>query len=287
MKVLKILAVVFGALLVLTGGGLLVAGSLASTGQNAIDSQIAKSGFTGPVEGVVIGVEQGTLVTATFTDDQGEAHTGRGVAAGGSTPKVGDTVSLYYSTDDPEQIIIYNVPGGSLTSIGGSLRTAGIVCLIVGGLLLIAGIVGLVTGKKAAPALPAGAYPGGPPNQPPPGYPTQAYGQQPPPGYPNQPPYGNQPPPPYGNQPPPPPYGNQQPPVRKPAAPTATSSRHRTETSPRRRRQPAPAARQPAPAARQPAARPRPTERQAGFRGSWATRRRSAPPLGRARSDPT
>ena len=212
MKVLKILAVVFGALLVLTGGGLLVAGSLASTGQNAFDSEFAKQGFTGPVDGVVISVEQGTLVTATFTDKQGEAHTGQGVSASSATPKVGDTVPLYYSTADPEQIIIYSIPGGSLTSIGGSLRTAGIVCLIVGGLLLIGGIVGLVTGKKAAPALPAGAYPGGQANQPPPGYPTQAYGQQPPPGYPNQPPYGQQPPPPYGNQPPPPPYGNQQPP---------------------------------------------------------------------------
>jgi hypothetical protein len=222
MKVVKILAVVFGALLVLTGAGLLVGASLVGTGQTALDRQLSDSRLAGPVQGEVTAVDQGSLVTVEYTDKLGESHTGHGPDASSPPPQVGDTVSLYYSTDDPEQIIVYELPGGSLESIGSSLRTAGIICLVVGGLLLVGGILGLVLGRKSTPAVTAGwPYPGGPPNQPPPGYPTQPYQNQPPPGYPGQP-YQNQPPPgypgqPYQNQPPAtysgPQYGQQPPPA--------------------------------------------------------------------------
>ena len=232
MKVVKILAVVFGALLLLTGAGLLVGASLVGTGQTALDRQLTDSRLAGPVEGEVTAVDQGSLVTVEYTDKLGESHTGRGPDASSPPPQVGDTVSLYYSTEDPEQIFVYDLPGGSLQSIGSSLRTAGIICLVVGGLLLVGGILWLVLGRKSTPAVTAGwPNPGGTPNQPPPGYPAQSYPNPPPAGFPGQP-YQNQPPatysgPQYGQQPPPPPpqpppAGQQQypgqPPVQQPPA---------------------------------------------------------------------
>ena len=57
MKVLKILGIVFGILLLLSGGGLLAGSVLASKGEGVFDQELAKSGYTGPVEGTVKSVE--------------------------------------------------------------------------------------------------------------------------------------------------------------------------------------------------------------------------------------
>ena len=43
--------------------------------------------------------------------------------------EVGETVSVFYNTTDPGQIVILNIPGGGIAGIAGTLRTAGIVCL--------------------------------------------------------------------------------------------------------------------------------------------------------------
>ena len=53
MKVLKILGIVFGILLLLTGGGLLAGSALASKGEGAFEPELAKSGYPGPVVGPV------------------------------------------------------------------------------------------------------------------------------------------------------------------------------------------------------------------------------------------
>ena len=221
MKALKILGIVFGILLLLTGGGLLAGSALASKGQGAFEQELAKSGYTGPVEGTVKSVEQASPVnvTVTYTDKQGKTQTGQGAASGTTAPKVGDKVSTYYNTSDPSQILVVNVPGlANLSGVAATLRISGIICLIAGGVLLLAGILGLVLGKKSAAVAAApvpGQQPGGYPVQPnppqqPPGqpyppqqyppqqyppqqyppqqYPPQQYpGPQPPPGQPNPP----------------------------------------------------------------------------------------------------
>ena len=189
MKALKILGIVFGILLLLTGGGLLAGSVLASKGQGAFEQELAKSGYAGPVEGIVKSVDQTSpaLVTVTYTDKQGRKRTGQGAASGPTSPNVGDTVSTYYSTSDPSQILVVNVPGlGNLSGVAATLRISGIICLVAGGLLLLAGILGLLLGRKpaaipAAPAYPAAIYPG--PQQPPgQTYQPQQYGPQQPPG---------------------------------------------------------------------------------------------------------
>jgi hypothetical protein len=225
MKVLKILGIVFGILLLLAGGGLLAGSALAGKGQSAFDSELAKQGFAGPVDGTVKSVDSTSpvLLTVTFTDKQGHSQTGQGSSSNTTVPKVGDTVPVYYQTSDPTQIVIVDVPGaGSLSKVGSTLQTGGIVCLVIGAVLLLAGIVGLVMGKKTAPvaagqpaaplAQAAGPYPPGPPPNPqnpgyppqgpPPGYPPQG----PPPGYPQQGPPAGYPP----QQYPPAPYPPQQ-----------------------------------------------------------------------------
>ena len=53
MKALKIVAVVLGALLVLTGLGLLVGSAFTGVGQQAFDSELTRQGFGGPVRGTV------------------------------------------------------------------------------------------------------------------------------------------------------------------------------------------------------------------------------------------
>jgi hypothetical protein len=231
MKVLKILGIVFGILLLLTGGGLAVGSVAANKGQAAVNEELAKSGYAGPVDGTVQSVDQTSpvIVTVTYTDTQGKTQTGHGAVAGGKPPQVGDTVSTYYSTSDPSQVVVVDVPGiGNLTGIGNTLRTAAIICLIVGSVLLLAGILGLALGKKQpAPLGPGPMYPPGPQQQPPAGYPGQPYPPQYPPGqqyppqqppgqqYPPQPPPGQQYPPqqPSGQQyPPQPPPGQQYPP---------------------------------------------------------------------------
>jgi Protein of unknown function (DUF3592) len=197
MKALKILGIAFGILLLLTGGGLAVGSFAADKGQSAIDQELAKTGYAGPVNGTVQSVDQTTpvIVTVTYTDPQGKTQTGQGAVAGGQPPEVGATVSTYYSSSDPSQVVVINVPGlGDLGGIGDTLRTAAIICLIVGSVLLLAGILGLALGKKRpAPVALGPAYPTGPPQQPYAGYPTQPYPPQPPPpgqGYPPQQPPG-------------------------------------------------------------------------------------------------
>ena len=197
MKALKIVAVVLGALLLLTGIGLLAGSAAVGIGQSALDDELAKSGLAGPVQGNVTAVNQG-VYTVWYTDKNGVSQTGRGPSANGTgtgteAPQVGDTVSVYYSTTDPSQIVILNIPGGGLAGIAGGLRTIGIVCLAVGAILLLAR--DHRPGRRAEEgrrrraglsgrALPPGqAYPDQP--GPPAGYP-----QQPPPGYPQQPPPG-------------------------------------------------------------------------------------------------
>ena len=179
MKVLKILGIVFGILLLLTGGGLLAGSALASKGQGAFQQELGKSGYAGPVEGTVKSVDQSSpvIVTVSYTDKQGKTHTGKGAASGPTPPSVGDTVSTYYSTSDPSEVVVISVPGlGDLGGIGDTLRTAAIICLIVGSVLLLAGILGLALGKKQpTPASPGPASPTGPPQQPYAGYPTQPY----------------------------------------------------------------------------------------------------------------
>ncbi len=204
MKALKIVAVVLGVLLLLSGVGLLAGSAAVGFGQGAFEDELAKSGLAGPVRGTVTSIESG-LYTVSYTDKQGVSQTGQGPAASGTeAPQVGAEVDVYYSTSDPSQIVILNIPGGGLAGIAGGLRTTAIVCLVVGGILLLAGIIGLVAGRKkavaAAPAyptpLPPGqAYPGQPGQQPP------GYSQPPPPDF---QPY---PPQPYPPQPYPPQQG--------------------------------------------------------------------------------
>jgi hypothetical protein len=180
-KVLKILGIVFGILLLLTGGGLLAGSALASKGQGAFEQELAKSGYAGPVQGTVKSVDQTSpvLVTVSYTDKQGKTHTGQGAASGPTPPNVGDTVSTYYSTSDPSQILVVNVPGlGNLSGVAATLRITGIICLIAGAVLLLAGILGLLLGRK--PAVPVPAYPTAIPGQSAGGYPVQPYPQQPP-----------------------------------------------------------------------------------------------------------
>jgi Protein of unknown function (DUF3592) len=191
MKALKILGIVFGILLLLTGAGLAVGSVAASKGQTALDQQLAKTGYAGPVDGTVQSVDQTNpaIVTVTYTDTQGRTQTGQGAVAGGQPPQVGDTVSTYYDTSDPSQVVVVNVPGiGDLSGIGNTLRAAAIICLIAGSVLLLAGILGLALGKKQPAQLaPGPAYPTGPPQQAPPGYPSQPYSPQQQPGQPYPP----------------------------------------------------------------------------------------------------
>jgi hypothetical protein len=172
-------------LLLLTSGGLAVGSVVASKGQVALDEELARTGYAGPVDGTVQSIDQTSpvIVTVTYTDTQGKTQSGQGTVAGGQPPQVGDTVSTYYSTSDPRQVVVVNVPSlGDLSGIGNTLRTAAIICLIVGSVLLLAGILGLALGKKQPALIAPGqqAYPTGLPQQAPPGYPSQQYPQQPP-----------------------------------------------------------------------------------------------------------
>jgi len=185
MKALKILGIVFGVVLLLTGAGLVAGSALVSKGQGAFEHELAKSGYAGPVEGTVKSVDQTSpvIVTVTYTDTQGKEQTGQGAASGPTPPNVGDTVSTYYDTSDPSQILVVNVPGlGNLSGVAATLRTSGIVCLVLGGVLLLAGILGLVLRKKPAAIAAGPAYLPGSPGEAPPGYPVQPYPQQQPPG---------------------------------------------------------------------------------------------------------
>ena len=183
MKVLKILGVVFGALLLLTGIGLLAGSAVIGAGQAKFDEELGKQGLAGPVKGTVTSVDQTTkLFTVNYTDKQGTAQTGTGpVVSSTNPPAVGDEVNTYYNTADPSQIAIYDLPGtGDIDGLGKVLRTAGIVCLIVGALLLLAGIIALVSGRKARAAVTANQA-GGTPQPVPAGQPESYSAQQYPP----------------------------------------------------------------------------------------------------------
>jgi Protein of unknown function (DUF3592) len=242
MKALKIVGIVFGILLLLTGGGLAAGSVLANKGQAAFQEELTNSGYAGPVDGTVQSVSQSNpvVVKVSYTDNEGKQQTGQGSFAGGQPPQVGDPVSTYYSTSDPSQVVVVNLPGLSdLSSIADSLRTAAIACLIVGSGLLLAAILALALGRKQPavvapgqmypPQQPPAGYPTRPypPQQPPAGYPTRPYPpQQPQAGYPPQPSPGQgyppQPPPGQGcSQPPPPgqPYPPQPPPPDQPYPP--------------------------------------------------------------------
>ncbi|HEY5821140.1 MAG TPA: DUF3592 domain-containing protein [Propionibacteriaceae bacterium] len=208
MKVLKILAVVFGVILLLTGAGLLFGSYAAGKGDDVVQRQLQSSGLAGPVDGTVTAVEQ-SQVTVDYTDQDGKAQTGQGQAALTKPAKVGDTVSVYYSPDAPEIVVVTDLFGGSLTKVASGLKTGGVICLVLGAVLLLGGIVGLVAGKKKPTALPPGPSPQGQPAQ----YPNQGYpAQGPPQNYPPQPyppqpyPPQNYPPQNYPPQPPTQPY---------------------------------------------------------------------------------
>ena len=179
MKALKIVGIVLGILLLLTGAGLLAGSVLVDKGKGALEQELAKSGYVGPVEGTVKSVDQTSpvVVTVSYTDRQGKKQTGQGTAAGTKPPNVGDTVPTYYSTSAKSQIVVVNVPGlGNLSAVASTLRGAGIGCLIAGAVLLLTGALGLVLGRKSPTAVAAGpAYPTGSQA----GYPMQQYpGQQ-------------------------------------------------------------------------------------------------------------
>ena len=177
MKALKIVGIVFGILLLLTGGGLAAGSVLANKGQAAFQEELTNSGYAGPVEGTVQSVSKNNpvIVNVRYTDEQGKQQTGQGSFAGGQPPQVGDSVSTYYSTSDPSQVVVVNLPGlGDLSAIADTLRTAAIVCLIVGSVLLLASSSCVGVGQEAAGSCPAGTDVF-PPQQPPAGYQTQPY----------------------------------------------------------------------------------------------------------------
>jgi hypothetical protein len=190
MKVLKILAIVFGAIALLTGVGMYLGSTAVDKGGEALNTQMTQQGFLGPVEGVVKAVEQ-SVYTVDFTDQQGTPRTGKGAAAS-AKPEIGDTVELYYYKDSPETILIADLDLGSVRSV---LRTGGLITAGIGLALLIAGILGLLLGKKppAVAPYPAQSYPPQPqyPQQ---QYPPQQYPQGPPQQYPPVPPQQQYPP---------------------------------------------------------------------------------------------
>ena len=211
MKVLRVLGLIFGILLLLTGGGLLAASVVADRGQSVVSEQMKQSGLEGPVDGTVVSVD-GSLYTVSFTASDGSEYTTTAGAALATPAEVGDTVPVYYEADDPSNAVITEASTSSLGSVASTLRVSGFVGLGVGGVLLVASILGFVLAKKSprAPSprqpYPAGGYPqpgyppaGMPPQSAPPqGAPPQATYPQQNPTYPAQ---QGQPPAPYPPQP--------------------------------------------------------------------------------------
>ena len=91
MKALKILGIVLGALLLLTGAGLLAGSALVDKGQGAFEQELAKSGYAGPVEGIVQSVDETSpvVVTVSYTDERGRKRTGQGAATAPRSPRPG------------------------------------------------------------------------------------------------------------------------------------------------------------------------------------------------------
>ena len=89
MKALKILGIVFGILLLLTGGGLLPARRWPTRAKPHSSRSLTNSGYAGPVDGTVQSVGQSSpvIVTVSYTDDQGKQQTGQGGIAGGQATR--------------------------------------------------------------------------------------------------------------------------------------------------------------------------------------------------------
>ena len=176
MKVLRVLGLIFGILLLLTGGALMAGSAVVAKGSDTVQQQIAAQGLKGPVKATVVRVRDG-VYTVRFKAEDGKTYTVQAESAMPTPPKSGDTVSVFYQADDPTSALISNAPVGALTGIAGTLRTAGIIALVIGGLLLIGAILGFVFGKKSAPAVvtqsPTAQYPA--PQYPAPQYPTAQY----------------------------------------------------------------------------------------------------------------
>ena len=147
--------------------------------KGAFEQELAKSGYAGPVEELWKSVDQTSpvIVTVTYTDKQGKSRPAKAPHPAQRRPTWATTVSTYYDTSDPSQILIVNVPGlGNLSGVAATLQTSGIICLVLGGLLLLAGIVGSGAGQEVRRRVAAGpAHPTGSPAQAPPGYPVQPY----------------------------------------------------------------------------------------------------------------
>ena len=163
MKVLRVLGLIFGILLLLTGGGLLAASAVADRGQSVVSEQMKQSGLEGPVDGTVVSVD-GSLYTVSFTASDGSEYTTTAGAALATPAEVGDTVPVYYEADDPSNAVITEASATALGSVASTLRVSGFVSLGVGGVLLVASILGFVLAKKSprAPAsqpYPAAGYP--------------------------------------------------------------------------------------------------------------------------------
>ncbi|HET9648263.1 MAG TPA: DUF3592 domain-containing protein, partial [Microlunatus sp.] len=169
MKVLRILGLIFGILLLLTGGGLLAASAVADRGQSAVQQQLDNQGLKGPVQATVVEADPPSY-TVEFTDENGEQHTATAASTLATPPSVGDTVTVFYKADDPSVAAITDVPTSALGQAASTLQTAGFITLGLGGVLLIAAIVGFVVARKAGPpAIAAAAYPGQPAGGMPPG----------------------------------------------------------------------------------------------------------------------
>jgi hypothetical protein len=169
MKVLRVLGLIFGILLLLTGGGLLAASAVADRGQSVVSEQMKQSGLEGPVDGTVVSVD-GSLYTVSFTASDGSEYTTTAGAALSTPAAVGDTVPVYYEADDPSNAVITEASATALGSVASTLRVSGFVSLGVGGVLLVASILGFVLAKKSPRPLPLQQqYP--PAGYPPAGYP--------------------------------------------------------------------------------------------------------------------
>lgn len=181
MKVLRVLGLIFGILLLLTGGGLLAASAVADRGQSVVSEQMKQSGLEGPVDGTVVSVD-GSLYTVSFTASDGSEYTTAAGAALSTPAAVGDTVPVYYEADDPSNAVITEASATALGSVASTLRVSGFVSLGVGGVLLVASILGFVLAKKSPRPLPlqqqypAAGYP--PAGYPPAGMPSAGVSQQ-------------------------------------------------------------------------------------------------------------
>jgi Protein of unknown function (DUF3592) len=206
MRVLKILGIVFGTLLLVTGFVLAVGYQVANVAKAETAEEWANSGYAGPVDATVQFVDQANpvIVTVTYTDTQGNTHTAKGDAINDKPPEIGATVPIYYTTSDPNHVIVDNLLGvGDLSAIEEILRIAAIICLIVGTVILLAGVLGLALGRKQPASVgPGPTYRPGPPQQPSAGYPAQLYPPHQSPGQP-YPPQQYLPQPPPGQQYPP------------------------------------------------------------------------------------